>query len=58
MNANWWLSDGEGTAFGPYRRKEIETRLRRYRIYRRHSHASRRTCWTKAGKDPFVGSQE
>jgi hypothetical protein len=48
----WWLSDGHGTSFGPFTASEIDTRWQRYRLYRRHSSASRRECWRKA-KDEF-----
>lgn len=58
MSGNWWLSDGRGTSFGPFWLGEIDSRWKRYRCYRRHSSASRRECWSKAGENIFAGERQ
>lgn len=55
----WWYTLPDGTAAGPFKRREIATRWRRYRIVRRTPpqglYVPRRLAWHHAGIDPFVG---
>lgn len=51
----WWLVGPDGQAYGPFKRREIATRWRRFRMYRRYANGTLRASWEKAGESPFVG---
>lgn len=52
---SWWLVGPDGEAYGPFRRRQIATRWRRFRMYRRFANGTLRASWEKAGENPFVG---